>query len=110
MAAGDVSSFFVKVAQDKALQGKLAAIEGKAKANAGVVLADVIQLAAEAGFAFSAQDLLAARTEARDLSPAEIQAVRGEVKSQRGCDYVSQQVWCDGNNVGMWGCFPMQWM
>ena len=57
MSTEAVKKFWAKAKQDKALQAKLAAIQGK---DHQAAIAAVVKLAAESGFAFTAQEYEAA--------------------------------------------------
>ena len=75
MSVKDVKAFFEKVEGDKGLQAKLRALEGK---KVEVARAELIQIAADAGFKFTAADFAAARkarARSTKLSEAELKAV-----------------------------------
>lgn len=110
MGIQDVGAFFAKLSEDEELRNRLSAIETRARTQADSMLTELVQLAAEAGFAFSPEELLQARSKTAELPAAEVEAIRGLRKATPSCDSVSNQVWCDGTNIGMWGCFPMQWV
>ena len=74
MSAKNVKAFFEKVAEDKALQAKLRALDKKAGIEKAI--ADLVKIASAAGFEFTAQDLAQARrAQARKLSASELKTV-----------------------------------
>jgi len=99
MPTKSVDLFFVKVAEDKALQAKLKALHkqclketeaSKAKASGAVV-----KLAAAAGFKFQLKDLALARKAKAKPSRAELAEVTGRSMncSGRTYDYCTAQNW-----------------
>ena len=100
MPAKNVDAFFEKVAQDKSLQAKLAALhkntlaetkESKEKASAAVA-----KIAAAAGFKFTAKDLAGARgAKAKKPSKAELSEGTGQGINCSGgtYNYCTNQDW-----------------
>ena len=85
MSVDQVKRFFEKVDGDKALQAKLKALSDRRKAQADAAKAEVLRIAAEAGFQFTASDLAKARTErARELSMEDLRAVAGGLVCKTG--------------------------
>jgi len=94
MAAKSVVAFFGKVAESKPLQAKLKALHKKTVKETEKVKsqasAEVVKLAAAAGFKFTLKDLAKARGgKPRKPSRAEL----AEVAGQGLCDYSVYQ-WC----------------
>ena len=78
MSVENVKKFFEKVEGDKELKAKLAALGEKRKAQEAAAVAELVKLAAAAGYAFTAADLAQARKQAAsELSEEELKAVAG---------------------------------
>lgn len=105
MSAKNVEQFFEKVAEDKALQTKLKVLHKetvkdveKAKQAAS---AQVVKIAAAAGFKFTVKDLDKVRG-AKKLSKTELAEVRGQ---EGGCDYSTYSYCVSENHT----CIGRQW-
>ncbi len=107
MSAKSVDGFFAKVAEDKSLQTKLAALHKKTVKQSQEVKdkasAQVVKIAAAAGFKISLKDLAAARAgKGSKLAQAELREVTGQ---QMQCDN-SIYSYCTMQN---WTCMRGSW-
>lgn len=83
MSVKNVKAFFKEVEEDKALQGKLKVVAENR--NTEEALADLVKIAAEAGFEFTSIDYTECRKQvAEELSEAELKAVTAGVP---GCPF-----------------------
>jgi len=74
MSVENVKAFFLKAAEDEALRAKLKALAEREEA----LYEDLVRIAAEAGFEFTAQDVRKAHATAdRELTDDELDAVAG---------------------------------
>ncbi len=88
MSVKNVKAFFEKVEGDKGLQGKLKTSAEKYKAQEDVAMADLVKIAAEAGFKFTASDCAEARKQVvEELSEDELKAVAGKGNCPGGAGY-----------------------
>lgn len=79
MQTKNVKEFFKKVEGDKALQKKLKMMSGNS--NTQEAVADLVKIAAEAGFKFTNAEYLDARKQAAEgLSEAELKAITADVR------------------------------
>ena len=85
MSAKSLSDFFEQVEQDKGLQTKLKACQKKAKENRAKEAAELVKVAAKAGFKFSAAELVKSRKAA--LKKAEMSGVTGQSTCGYGVAY-----------------------
>ena len=83
MSAENVKAFFGKVEGDKDLQEKLAAAKGQEEEAA---LAEVVKIAADAGFEFTSAELAEALEAEGELSEDELKQVAGGGGCPRGWD------------------------
>ncbi|MEJ1375252.1 MAG: Nif11-like leader peptide family natural product precursor [Candidatus Sedimenticola sp. (ex Thyasira tokunagai)] len=63
MSAKNVARFYEKVEEDSALQDILRTLDNKATKNLEPVMLELIEIAKEAGFEFTTEDLMAARNQ-----------------------------------------------
>ena len=100
MPTKNVDAFFEKVATDKALQAKLKTLHQKAlkdtEASKAAASADVVKIAAAAGFKFTARDLTGARG-----------AVAKKPAKSEMCEVGGQWIQC--NNATYDYCTNQQW-
>ena len=89
MSVQNIRAFWEKAQQDPALQQQLREIKGDAKE---AVVADIVRVAAEAGFSFTAQEYeatvkedLARRHAAGELFDEELSSVAGASAPSPGC-------------------------
>jgi len=64
MSVKNVKAFYEKVEEDKGLQAKLKALHANAQSQMAATTAELIKIAADAGFQFTPADLAATRKEA----------------------------------------------
>jgi hypothetical protein len=100
MATKNVDAFFEQVATDRALQAKLKSLHQKtlkgAQAIKAAASADVVKIAAAAGFKFTARDLTGARgAVAKRPAKAELSEVGGQWMQCNNAtyDYCTNQQW-----------------
>lgn len=80
MSVKNVKAFFEKVERDKRLQERLKPLAEKSEVQGTAAVAELVKIAAAAGFKFTATDYVKARTQAAgELSEAELKAVKGSV-------------------------------
>ena len=78
MSVENVKAFFRVVAGDKNLQAKLKALDEKRVAQEDAITAEMAQIAAEAGFEFTAEHVAEVRkAAAAELSDAELRKIAG---------------------------------
>ena len=74
MSAGQVNAFFDKVEQDKELQVKLKVLDQGAKESLDDAITQLVKIAKEEGFQFTAADYAQARAERQELKAEELQS------------------------------------
>lgn len=87
MSVKNVKAFFEKVEGDKVLQAKLKALAVKYEGQRDAGVAELVEIAAEAGIKFTATDFADAKAQARELSRDELIWLARRFEQKSDCGY-----------------------